>query len=228
MVEKLRKSAMFGRVVMGRIPSSFFTAVAVFCIAVMRVGATSTSAMVCMNPNATVFWGTVSSPNPLVQLDWPAGAAKAVLFKDGVEAMSVEDPSVTSCNVPVSMPTGRFSERFVDLSVEYRDSSDSVVGTASARLACVLGANGSTIPFVADSTSRRWSRYRGSSAMLPVPSKTVSLAIDDEPVEGLCSPGWHWWQDASYGCHSLLLTLLGDEVPTEVFMGVSGMQIIFR
>ena len=225
---KLRESDMFGRGVMGRIPSSFFTAVAVFCIAMMRVGATTTSAMVCMNPSATVFWSTVSSPNPLVQLDWPAGATKAVLFVDGVEAMSVEDSSVTSCNVPVSMPPDRYSERFVDLSVEYLDSSDSVVGTASASLACVLGANGSTIPFVADSTSRRWSRYRGPSAMLPVPSETVSLAIDDVPVEGLCSPGWHWWRDASYGSHSLLFTLLGDEVPAEVFMGVSGMQIIFR
>lgn len=203
---------------------------AVLCtsMASARLYAASADAMVCMNPEATVMWGTVTAADPLVQLDWPAGAVSAVLSVDGRDVLSVSDPLAKSCRLPLALPADRFSEVFSTLAVEYRDASGAAVGSASARVARVLRGNGTAIPFVADETSRKWGVYRGSSAVLPVPIGLEALEIDGSAATGEFLPGWYWWKNAVCGKYGLLLADDGSDVAVEVFMGLAGLQLFFK
>ena len=77
------------------------------------------TAVVCLDPGASILWKTVTSSSMPVGLDWPAGADKAVVSVDGAVRQTVTDTSALSVDVSFDLPTAAAAERVVELTLRF-------------------------------------------------------------------------------------------------------------
>lgn len=180
------------------------------------------------NPSSSLLWKTVSSPEMEVMLDWPSGAASAVVSVDGVVKASVADAGIASVMVPFSLPSAPGDERIVTLAAQYLDSNGALLASGEASLALVCGTQSDAVP-VKMPGSPLWRKAAAKSAVLPVLDGASALSVGGEsvlpPPE---APGWHWWRNIGAAPAALALELTDGTLYEASVRGVAGMSIVFR
>ena len=187
------------------------------------------SALIRQDPEASLLWKTVMTPEVEVMLDWPTGATHAVLSVDGAARATVNDASVASTNISFALPSAPADERTVTLSVSYLDGMDALVGSDEVKLGLVCGVDGaSAIPFRA-ADSREWHKAEASSAVLPVLEGATSLSIGGMTVlASPTAPDWYWWHPIHGATVPLALALESGETCANTVRGIAGMRIDFK
>jgi len=200
-----------------------------FCLAVAALGAKAAdndTAIVCLAPEESLLWKTVTAPAMSVSLDWPGGAAKAAVRVDGVVMATVTDTNVKSADIEFEPPLDAKGEKVVTIAVAYSDSTENTLAESSVKLGLVLGANNAgAIPFRNPSESV-WHKLKSDAGVLPIPADTTAFTIDSIAATGYAAPGWYYWTGAG-GEHALALTAGGVEYANTV-IGTMGLTVTFR
>ena len=187
------------------------------------------STIIRQNPDASLLWKTVTTPDAEVMLDWPSGATHAVLSVDGVARVTVNDTTLASTNVSFTLPSIPVEEKTVTLSVSYLDGENAVVGSDEAKLGLVCGVNGTSMIPIRDADGRAWHRAGAPSAVLPVLEGTTSLKISGTTVlASPTAPDWYWWHPIGGSVTSLALALESGETCANTVRGIVGMRIDFK
>ena len=164
------------------------------------------SAMICLNPSASLLWKTIPGANPSVQLDWPLGAVRATVFVDSTVAAELTDTTKKSCTIPLSLPASRAEEKVLRFEIAYFDEAGAELSRQEAKLGYVLGCAGDDITFIASSESRRWQTLKSDSAVFMLPKGSDLLTVDGEEAETMASPGWHELDGITATGNALALT----------------------
>ena len=187
------------------------------------------NAVTYLDENASIIWRTIKTTPSKIAIDWPSGAASAVLTtkigSNAAQSAVIDDTSLTSINVVFSMPVAHAEREVVTLSISYRDSSDAVLKSKTVRLGLVDGVgNGASIATALDGSSASWRRYK-THEVVQIPPDATSVTLDDEPVD--CDiPGW--FDLVVSGEHTLAVeTADGTESATVLKTG-TGLLIIFK
>ena len=212
--------------------NKMLTALALFapaCAAFAEAAGVSVSAVTYLREDASILWRTIASSTPKIALDWPAGAASAVLTtkigSNAAQSAVIDDTSATSINVVFTMPTQHADREVVTLSISYRDSSDAELKSKTVRLGLVEGVgNGASIATTLDGSTSQWRRYE-THEVVQIPPDATSVTLDGAPVD--CDiPGW--FDLAASGEHVLAVeTAGGTESATVRKMG-KGLFIIVK
>lgn len=84
------------------------------------------NAVTYLDENASIIWRTIKTTPSKIAIDWPSGAASAVLTtkigSNAAQSAVIDDTSLTSINVVFSMPVAHAEREVVTLSISYRDS----------------------------------------------------------------------------------------------------------
>ena len=197
-------------------------------VAALGVSAdTGVSKMICIDSDASLMWKTVTASTMPVALDWPEGAAKAVVTVDGVTKATVTDTSVPSVDVAFDLPTDARAEKVVTLAVSYLDGSDAELSSQAVNLGLVAGtAPGAVIP-MRDVGTTAWNKLKAGAGVLPIPEKATELTIDQAVATGWTSPGWFYWTGVTPVLHELRLTADGVDYENDV-RGSGGMFLLVR
>ena len=176
--------------------------------------ASSAPTQVWVKPEESLQWKTVMSAGKPVALDWPTGAASAQLTiaTDGavVAQTNITDTAAREVLVlPPTLPAEYAEERILVVSVEYRDSSDAAISSATARLGWVTGVNGNGTRLIPAASGNAWKRVE-KYAVLPIPEDTTALTVDSASQE-YDAPGWWEWRRIAPVDHALALTAGGEE-----------------
>ena len=187
------------------------------------------NAVTYLDENASIIWRTIKSSQSQIALDWPSGAASAVLTtkigSNAAQSAVIDDTSATSINVVFTMPTQHADREVVTLSISYRDSSDAELKSKTVRLGLVEGVgNGASIATTLDGSTSQWRRYE-THEVVQIPPDATSVTLDGAPVD--CDiPGW--FDLAASGEHVLAVeTAGGTESATVRKMG-KGLFIIVK
>ena len=187
------------------------------------------SALIRQDPDTSLLWKTVTTPEVEVMLDWPAGATHAVLSVDGAVLATVGDASVASTNISFALPSTPAEERTVTLSVSYLDGEDGVVGADEAKLGLVCGTDGASAVPIRAANSGAWRKAGAASAVLPVLEGATSLSIGGATVlASPTAPDWYWWHPISGSATPLALALEGGTVCENMVRGIAGAAFIIR
>ena len=151
-------------------------------------------------PTTSLHWRTYLAGDEGIQWSWPEGAVSAkltVFGKGGSVDYIVEKP--TSAWVPTP-PAVAADEDVLDLTLVFYPEAEaggealSDETLTAAGIGLVRGVNGTSTDLkVYSETSKKWSKVRDASAVLPIPEGTTGLALDGEtmPLSGV--PGWSFW-----------------------------------
>ena len=187
------------------------------------------NAVTYLDENASIIWRTIKSSQPQIALDWPSGAASAVLTtkigSNAAQSAVIDNTSLSSINVVFSMPVEHSGREVVELSISYRDSSDAELKSKTVRLGLVEGVgNGASIATTLDGSTSQWRRYE-THEVVQIPPDATSVTLDGAPVD--CDiPGW--FDLAASGEHVLAVeTAGGTESATVRKMG-KGLFIIVK
>lgn len=212
---------------MGKNHLALLASVALFSSA--NAESATVNAVTYLDENASVIWRTIKTTPSKIALDWPSGAASAVLtMKAGSNAAQsavIDDTSATSINVVFTMPTQHADREVVVLSISYRDSSDAELKSKTVRLGLVDSiGNGASIATTLDGSTSQWRRYE-THEVVQIPPDATAVTLDGAPVD--CDiPGW--FDLVVYGEHTLAVeTADGTESATVLKTG-TGLLIIFQ
>lgn len=187
------------------------------------------NAVTYLDENSSVIWRTIKSSQSQIALDWPSGAASAVLTTKigsaAAQSAVINDTSATSINVVFTMPTQHADREVVTLSISYRDSSDAELKSKTVRLGLVDSiGNGASIATTLDGSTSQWRRYE-THEVVQIPPDATGVELDGVAVD--CDiPGW--FDLAASGEHVLAVeTAGGTESATVRKMG-KGLFIIVK
>ena len=187
------------------------------------------SALIRQDPEASLLWKTVMTPEVEVMLDWPAGATHAVLSVDGEVRATVSDASVTSTNLSFALPSAPADEKVVMLSVSYLDAEEAVVGSDEAQLGLVCSLGASVAIPVRKADSGAWHKAGATSAVLPVLENAATLSIGGATVlTSPTAPSWYWWHPIGGAATTLALTLEDSTAYENRVRGIVGTSFIIR
>jgi hypothetical protein len=183
------------------------------------------SAIVRQNPQLSLLWKTVASPQPDIMLDWPRGAARVEVSVDGVVRASVTDTDVTCTTLSFDIPENSADERIVTLAAEYFDAGGNTLRKDEAELALVCGVGGTPVS-CRSSGNFAWRRAGAKSAVLPLPDDAAALSVNGETVQDLpAAPGWYWLNPIP-SCPAELALALEDGTGYENSVrGLAGLMI---
>lgn len=179
-------------------------------------------------------WRTYLADDDGIRWTWPEGAVSAkltVVGKNGSADYVFEKP--TSVWVP-TLPAAAADEDVLDLTlVFYSEAEAGGEALADATLTAtgiglVRGVNGTSTDLkVYSETSKKWSKVRDASAVLPIPEGTTGLALDGEtmPLSGV--PGWSFWNVGDGPSFVWTLTTEDGSVETTLFP-IGGLLFIVR
>lgn len=184
-----------------------------------------------VKPEESLQWKTVMSASAALTLNWPSGAASALLTikTDGVVLVqtNITDTAAREALViPAPLPATYEEERVLDLSIAYRDSGDKTLKAETARLGWVTGVNGNPTRIIPAASGRPWAsvdRY----AVLPIPEGTTAFTVDSA-AQDYDAPGWWEWSGIRAGEHSLALTAPDGEYAASLRAGGSGFIFFVR
>ena len=186
------------------------------------------NAVTYLDENASIIWRTIASSTPKIALDWPAGAASAVLTtkigSNAAQSAVIDDTSATSTNVVFTMPTQHADREVVTLSISYRDSSDAELKSKTVRLGLVEGVgNGASIATTLDGSTSQWRRYE-THEVVQIPPDATGVELDGVAVD--CDiPGWYDLVTTA-GAHTLACQTAGGTSSATV-VRVGGGFVIF-
>ena len=189
------------------------------------------------DPEHSLQWHTYMAGEDGITWTWPSGAASAKLTVSGRNGSSATVFAKSEHPQPsyqLAAPQDAGAEDVVDLELDFFASADASgeplagLTQTAAGLGVVRGVNGGRgdIRCCAEG-SREWNRVKERSAVLPIPSGTVSLTIGDESQTLGYVPGWHMWSPIESGAIPLVLTT-DEAVFDPVLMGVTGFLLMFR
>lgn len=204
--------------------------VAAFLVAACTGGFCSggeATAVVCLDPGASILWKTVTSSSMPVGLDWPAGADKAVVSVGGAVRQTVTDTSALSADVSFDLPTVAADERVVELTLRFLGPGGAEVASHTARIGLVAGTHNAESVVLRGWQSSAWSRLKADHGVLPIPEGTSSFMIDGTEATGYDSPGWFFWTGVGPMSHALALLSGGEEYGATVF-GVGGLIFVLQ
>lgn len=188
------------------------------------------NAVTYLNENASILWRTIKESTTKIALDWPNGAASAVLtVKVGsgdAQSFVITDTSATAYNARFTMPTQRAAREVVTLAISYRDSNEAEISSKSVKLGLVDGVgNGASIMTKTDGSTKAWRRFYAHE-VVQIPPDATSVTIDGEPVN--CEiPGWYD-MEVSEGEHVLTLKTDDGTLSATVIKSLGGLMIIFK
>lgn len=193
--------------------------------------ATSVTSVVWTKPDESLQWKTVMSTSAPVVLCWPKDAASAQLTieADGavVAQTNITDTAAREVLViPPTLPAEYSAERVLVVSIEYRDSGNTILESASVRLGWVTGVEGNGTRVVTVASGKEW-RDVDKYAVLPIPEETSSFSVDSE-VPDYDAPGWWEWRCIRPGAHELALTSGGEDFLASLMGKGGGLAIIVR
>ena len=193
--------------------------------------ATSATSVVWTKPDESLQWKTVMSTSAPVALCWPKDAASAQLTieADGalVAQTNITDTAAREVLViPPTLPAEYSAERVLVVSIEYRDSGNTILESASVRLGWVTGVEGNGTRVVTVASGKEW-RDVDKYAVLPIPEETSSFLVDSE-VPDYDAPGWWEWRRIRPGAHELALTAGGEDFLASLMGKGGGFAIIVR
>lgn len=161
------------------------------------VAATSSPTRLISQPSTSLFWHTYFDGTSPIVWEWPAQALSARLTVKGKAGISVHVLDRTTSSFTPTPPESASDEDVLDLTLEFFASPDASGDpleneTLESRgLGIVRGTNGATTDLRrSDVSSRRWSKVRGTSVVLPLPEGNVSLTCDGTPQAIAAAPGW--------------------------------------
>lgn len=218
-------------------PRSVAVAAAIAAIAVgampqaFGASATSATSIVWTKPDESLQWKTVMSASAPVALCWPEGAASAQLTveADGAFVVQTNITDTTAREVlviPPTLPAEYAAERVLAVSVEYRDSGNATLDTASVQLGWVTGVEGNGTRVITAASGKEW-REVEKYAVLPIPEDTTAFSVDSASQE-YDAPGWWEWRRIASGDHALALTAGGEDFLATLTGGGGGFTIIVR
>lgn len=207
-----------------------------FAVAVVASGlawaAMSPPSRFIAEPATSLQWRTYLAGGDGVRWTWPEGAVSAkltVVGKGGSVEYVVERP--TSSWMP-TLPAAAADEDVLDLTLVFYPEADAG-GEAlpdetltAAGIGLVRGVNGTSTDLkVYSETSKKWSKVRDASAVLPIPEGTTGLALDGEtmPLSGV--PGWSFWNVGNGP--SFVWTLTTEEGSFETTLFTVGGLLLF-
>jgi hypothetical protein len=183
------------------------------------------SAIVRQNPQLSLLWKTVASPQPEIMLDWPRGAARVEVSVDGVVETNVTDVALSCVTLSVDLPDSPADERIVMLAAEYFDADGNTLRKDEAELALVCGVGGTPV-FCRSSGNFAWHRAGAKSAVLPLPDDAVALSVNGETVQNLpAAPGWYWLNPIPSSPAELSLALEDGTGYENSVRGLAGLMI---
>lgn len=193
--------------------------------------ATSATSIVWTKPDESLQWKTVMSASAPVALDWPKGAASAQLTIE-VDGAFVVQTNITDTTarevlvIPPTLPAEYAAERVLAVSVEYRDSGNATLDTASVQLGWVTGVEGNGTRVITAASGKEW-REVEKYAVLPIPEETTAFAVDSE-AQDYDAPGWWEWRHIRPGAHELSLTAGGEDYLASLLGKGGGLILIFK
>lgn len=205
---------------MNNIAGTLCASVAVaLCAVAGASGATSTNALICVNPAESLSWKTVTAASSDVALDWPTGAVSAVVSVDGRTVATSSDVTADSVSVPFSLPSDATGERIITISVSYQDAEGTEVSAVSASLGLVVGTGVGDSVCVKDEARRgHWSRASVRHPVVLLPESVSNVTFGGEELSPtMDAPGW---QTLALSGEGDLLTAVVDGKPFSMSVGV--------
>lgn len=191
----------------------------VLCAVTGAFGSTSTNALICVNPAASLQWKTVTAALSNVALDWPTGAVSAVVSVDGEAVATSSDVTSDSVSVTFSLPNDATGERIITITVSYQDAEGIEVSAASASLGLVAGTKSGDAVCVKDEARRgHWSRASVRRPVVLLPESVSNVTFGGEALYPVMNaPGW---QTLALSGGGDLLTAIVDGKPFSMSVGV--------
>ena len=190
------------------------------------------------DPEHSLQWHTYMAGEDGITWTWPNGAASAKLTVSGRNGSSATVFAKSEHPQPSYQPDApqtAGAEDVINLVLDFFASADAsgeplagLTQTANG-LGVVRGVNGGRgdIRCCAEG-SREWNRVKDRSAVLPIPSGTVSLTIRGESQTLGYVPGWHLWSPIGSG-GAIPLELTTDEAVFDpVLTGISGFLLMYH
>lgn len=152
------------------------------------------NAVTYLDENASVIWRTITSPSSVkIALDWPAGAASAVLTKKigkGVaQTATLDDTSAKYCTLEFETPQSVAAREVVTLSISYLDGDDAEISSQTVKLGLVDGVGNGASVATPLSSSGDWARFE-KHRVVQIPPDATRVELDGVAVD--CDiPGWH-------------------------------------
>lgn len=201
------------------------------CIHGKCAESSSSPTAVWVKPEESLQWKTVMSASAALTLNWPSGAASALLTikTDGVVLVqtNITDTAAHEALViPSPLPATYEEERVLDLSITYRDSGDDTLKEETARVGWVTGVDGHPTRLVTAADGKPWTSVE-KYAVLPIPGGTTAFTVDSA-AQDYDAPGWWEWSRIKAGEHSLALTAPGEDFFASLMGKGGGLAIFVR
>ena len=201
---------------------------ALSCGVVTGAECTSPPTAIWTDISESLLWKTVRESPIKVSVDWPKDAESATLSvaRGGTCVTSAElsDRSVKVYPLAFAFPATENDEAVLDMTLTFRDSSNVTIAGATrvASIGLVRGIEGRSFRLIsAGDATRQWKHVNGS-AVAPIPSSTISVALDGQPLLFSDAPGWLSLSLLSSKKHVLVLnTDDGDSLSVPLF-GANG------
>lgn len=189
---------------------------------------------VVVNPSASRLWSTVTEPQIVLPLPWPAGASTAVLSVPasglfaGTEAVLARDTDASYVlNLP--RPSVPGEEYLVSPTVEFKNANGETLApklNASLAVVCVSPAFYGT-----DVSAGAWTRMRKGSYVLPRPSNEMSLQVGygdmvTTNILGECC-AWMAFSPRKGGDYSLVLYGADGELSLSAMLEALATGLVF-
>ena len=199
------------------------------CAAFAEAAGASVSAVTYLREDASILWRTIVSSAPKIALDWPAGAASAVLttkIGDGAaQTATLDDTSAKYCTLVFETPQSVAAREIVTLSISYLDVKDAVLSSQTVKLGLVEGVGNGASVATPLSSGGDWARFE-KHRVVQIPPDATGVELDGVAVD--CDiPGWHDLVPSA-GRHTLSCETAGGVSTATVVKTGSGFTVIFR
>ena len=176
--------------------NKMLTALALFapaCAAFAEAAGVSVSAVTYLREDASILWRTIVSSAPKIALDWPAGAASAVLTtkigKGAAQTATLDDTSAKYCTLVFETPQSVAAREIVTLSISYLDGKDAEISSQTVKLGLVDGVGNGASVATPLSSGGDWARFEKHRVVQSPPDAT-GVELDGVAVD--CDiPGWY-------------------------------------
>ena len=210
--------------------NKMLTALALFapaCAAFAEAASVSVSAVTYLREDASILWRTIGSSAPKIALDWPAGAASAVLttkIGDGAaQTATLDDTSAKYCTLVFETPQSVAAREIVTLSISYLDGKDAEISSQTVKLGLVDGVGNGASVATPLSSGGDWARFE-KHRVVQIPPDATGVELDGVAVD--CDiPGWYDLVAAA-GAHTLACQTAGGTSSATV-VKVGGGFVIF-
>ena len=187
------------------------------------------NAVTYLDENASIIWRTIKSSQPQIALDWPAGAASAVLTtkigKGAAQTATLDDTSAKYCTLVFETPQSVAAREIVTLSISYLDGKDAEISSQTVKLGLVDGVGNGASVATPLSPGAGWARFE-KHRVVQIPPDATGVELDGVAVD--CDiPGWYDLVTTA-GAHTLACQTAGGTSSATVVRVGSGFVIFIK